>query len=218
VDLFIAMSEFSRAKHAEFGFPREMHVLPPFVDDPVLTENDASPHHRPYFFFAGRLEKIKGLHTVVPLMAAVPEADLVVAGDGSYRETLARMSAGRVRFLGSVSQSGLARYYRHAVATLVPSISYETFGQTLIESFAASTPVIARRLGPFPEIINACKGGLLFSGDDELVAAMRALVSESGLRNQLAENALRGHRERWSEAVVVPRYLELASLAAARVR
>jgi glycosyltransferase involved in cell wall biosynthesis len=28
VDAFIAMSEFSRAKHAEFGFPRDMEVLP----------------------------------------------------------------------------------------------------------------------------------------------------------------------------------------------
>ncbi|MGH7658916.1 MAG: glycosyltransferase, partial [Gemmatimonadales bacterium] len=34
VDTFIAMSEFSREKHREFGFPREMEVLPYFLPDP----------------------------------------------------------------------------------------------------------------------------------------------------------------------------------------
>jgi hypothetical protein len=31
VDAFIAMSEFSRRKHHDFGFPKEMEVLPYFL-------------------------------------------------------------------------------------------------------------------------------------------------------------------------------------------
>ena len=37
VDAFIAMSEFSRAKHREFGFEREMEVLPHFLPDDELS-------------------------------------------------------------------------------------------------------------------------------------------------------------------------------------
>ncbi|HSM18400.1 MAG TPA: glycosyltransferase, partial [Gemmatimonadales bacterium] len=51
VDAFIAMSEFSRRKHQEFGFSRDMEVLPYFLPDDELErpQSGAPPHPRPYF-------------------------------------------------------------------------------------------------------------------------------------------------------------------------
>jgi glycosyltransferase involved in cell wall biosynthesis len=209
VNLYIAMSEFSRRKHAEFGFPCEMKVLPPFVPAPDVTVADASPHSRPYFFFAGRLEEIKGVQTVIPRMEMVPGADLLIAGEGSYRAELEKLAGERVRFVGELRPEELARYYHHALATIVPSITYETFGLTLIESFACGTPVIARRLGPFPEIVDACDGGMLFTDDVQLDAALNSLATDPALRQRLGENARVGHAQRWSEDVIVGRYLEM---------
>ena len=131
VDAFIAMSEFSRAKHREFGFPFDMEVLPYFLPDlppaaqaPEAGPNDASPHERPYFLFVGRLEKIKGLDDVIPLFRDYTDADLLVAGDGEYADTLRALGRDlpRVKFLGRVPLDDLARYYRHAVALIVPSV------------------------------------------------------------------------------------------------
>ena len=69
VDTFIALSEFSRAKHREFGFPREMEILPNFLPDPDPKARErntgARPYERPYFLFVGRLERIKGLDQVL---------------------------------------------------------------------------------------------------------------------------------------------------------
>ena len=209
VDLFIAMSEFSRLKHAEFGFRHEMKVLPPFVAAPPPSDGEVSPHTRPYFFFAGRLEEIKGLQTVIPRLGAIPNVDLLVAGEGSYRKELERIATPQVKFLGRVSSAQLAPYFRHALATIVPSVTYETFGLTLIESFAFGTPVIARRIGPFPEIVGACDGGVLFSTDEELDRALRELAFDADLRARLGQNAERGHRLLWSEETVVTRYLDL---------
>jgi glycosyltransferase involved in cell wall biosynthesis len=209
VDLFIAMSEFSRLKHAEFGFRHEMKVVPPFVDQPSPHAGGLRPHHRPFFFFAGRLEEIKGLQTVFPHLAATPGVDLLVAGEGSFRDELERRASPQVKFLGPMSSSDLAPYFRHALATIVPSITYETFGLTLIESFAWGTPVIARRLGPFPEIVDACDGGLLFATGEELANALRTIALDSALRERLGRNALNGHRSLWSEDAVVTKYLEL---------
>ena len=102
MDTFIAMSEFSRAKHREFGFPRDMEVLPYFLPDAAPTSepvSDVSPHPRPYFLFVGRLEKIKGLDDVIPLFREYDGADLLVAGDGEYQATIAKLATGIDRVL-----------------------------------------------------------------------------------------------------------------------
>jgi len=217
VDAFVAMSEFSREKHREFGFPRDMEVLPYFLPDPA--EGEVHPeerptealHDRPYFLFVGRLERIKGLDDVIPLFERYPDADLVIAGDGTHRPELERLAAGnpRVRFLGRVSLDELERWYADAVALIVPSVCFETFGIILIESFRMRTPVIARRLGPFPEIVEASGGGELFETGDELLAAMRRLQGDPARREECAAAGQRAYRERWSESAVVPRYLDL---------
>ena len=221
VDAFIAMSEFSRRKHQEFGFPREMEVLPYFLPDPEpagARVGGASPHGRPYFLFVGRLEKIKGLDDVIPVFRDYPGADLVIAGDGEYGATLRALGAGmpNVRFLGRVPLEELRRYYEHAIGLVVPSVCFETFGIILIEAFRQGTPVIARRIGPFPEIVETSGGGELFGTRDELVAAMRRLQEDPARRARLAAAGYDAFVARWSERAVVPQYLDIVARAAER--
>ena len=220
IDLFLAKSEFSRRKHGEFGFTRHMEVLPYFLRDvtgePPPPRPEESPHDRPYFLFVGRLERIKGLDDVIPVFRHYGDADLLIAGDGTHEEALRGLAAGtdRVRFLGRTGHEKLERYYRHAIALVVPSICFETFGIILIEAFRQRTPVIARRIGPFPEIVEACGGGELFEAPEELVASMRRLQEDREHRENLARGGFAGFRERWCESAVVPRYLDLVAQAA----
>ncbi len=220
MDVVIAMSEFSRQKHREFGLKHEMRVLPYFLPDPPEGEDSpptgASPHNRPYFFFAGRLERIKGLDSVIPLFRELPEADLVIAGDGTHSDVLRELATGapNVHFLGRVAPEALRAWYQGAVASLVPSECFETFGIVLIEAFRQGTPVIARQLGPFPEIVEASGGGALFETPEELLALMRRFLSDVGWRNQLSEAGYRAYVDRWSEHAVVPQYLGLLAEAA----
>ncbi|MFT5285827.1 MAG: glycosyltransferase involved in cell wall biosynthesis [Planctomycetota bacterium] len=238
VDQFIAMSEFSRAKHAEFGFKEEMEVLPYFL--PNLTETELAesqpgsitserPQERPYFLFVGRLEKIKGLDDVIPIFRDFPEAQFLIAGDGDYAETLKQLASklgvdgevgrselsGRVRFLGRITPMELRNYYAHAVALIVPSVCFETFGIILIEAFRQRTPVIARRLGPFPEIVERAGGGELFETSQELEECMRRMLDPEH-RDKLAVSAQLAFTEHWCESVVLPRYLELVGGVAER--
>ena len=222
VDTVIAMSEFSRRKHREFGLAREMEVLPYFLPDPetahVPVATGASPHPRPYFFFVGRLELIKGLQDVIPVFRDFPDADLLIAGDGNYMESLRQLAEGmpNVKFLGRVAPDDLRDYYQHALALVVPSLCFETFGIVLIESFRQGTPVLARRLGPFPEIVEQSGGGELFETQGELLAAMRRLQQDGAYRAQLSRAGYRAYADRWSEHVVIPQYLDIVRRAAAR--
>ncbi len=223
VDTFIAMSEFSREKHREFGFPRDMEVLPYFLPDPEpggAAVAGPAPHERPYFLFVGRLEKIKGLDDVVPLFRDYPDADLLIAGDGEYAARLRELARDipRVKFLGRVSPEELRRYYQHAIALVVPSVCFETFGIILIEAFRQGTPVIARRLGPFPEIVEEAGGGELFTTPEELRAAMRRLQDDPAYRKARAESGYRAYVERYSEQAVVPQFLDIVRRTAVRRR
>lgn len=221
IDAVIAMSEFSRRKHLEFGLPCDPEVLPYFLPDPepdARRVSGASPNERPYFFFAGRLEVIKGLDDVIPLFRTFDAADLIIAGDGEHGAHLRQLAVGipNVKFVGRVSPEDLRRYYAHAIALLVPSVCYETFGIVLIESFRQGTPVIARRLGPFPEIVAASGGGELFETPDELIAAMKRIQSDPAHRQRLSDAGYHSYVERWSESAVVPRYLDIVHRAAQR--
>ncbi|MBW8012333.1 MAG: glycosyltransferase family 4 protein [Chloroflexi bacterium] len=220
VDTFIAMSEFSRDKHHEFGFSKDMEVINNFLPEAPktnLSRDNDSPHTRPYFFFAGRLERIKGLGEVIPIFKNYTNADLLIAGEGEYGSQLRKLSNGnpRVKFLGSITQNELTRHYKHAIALIAPSVGYETFGIALIEAFRQATPVIARRIGPFPEIVERCAGGVLFDGPEELFQAMQQIQGDTELRNKMAQDAFAGFLKYWSEDFVLEQFLELIRKTAA---
>jgi glycosyltransferase involved in cell wall biosynthesis len=159
----------------------------------------------------GRLERIKGVQDLLPAFAGEGDADLVIAGDGEFGAELRAQAATmpRVHFLGRLPAAELGRWYHHAVALLVPSLCFETFGIILLEAWRQSTPVIARRLGPFPELVERAGGGELFSTESELLGAMARLLRDPDRRMALAASGHRAVAQHWSEHAVVPRFLDL---------
>lgn len=219
VDVFIAMSRSTADNHRRFGFGREMTLLPSFMADSeagAAPIPDPPPPERPFFLFAGRLEVIKGLQEVIPVFDESLPADLVIAGDGNYGGELRRLAAGRpnVKFLGQIAPEALAALYRQATALLTPSMCYEVFPMVMLEAFKEGAPVIARDLGPYPEIIAESGGGLLFRDPAELRAAMMRLLDEPGLRDAMGEAGRRAVRTRWSEATAMDAYFDLVQQTA----
>jgi len=214
VDAFIAVSRFSRDKHLEFGFTREMEVIPGFVHEPAPPPvSAAATSKRPYFLFVGRLESLKGLDDVIDTFAGFEAADLVIAGEGGERRTLEARAAGnpRVRFVGFQSGDALARWYADAYAVIASSRGYETFGLSVIEAYSRGVPVLARRLGSYLELVEETGAGETFTDGGELRAAMQRLVADPTRRGTMSRAALALFRSKYSEDVVVPQYLELVA-------
>jgi glycosyltransferase involved in cell wall biosynthesis len=193
VDAFVARSQFSRDKHVEFGFPRQMDVVPYGVPMPPQPFEGPSPHPRPYFFFAGRLEPIKGVDDLIEAFTGTAGPDLVIAGEGTLGAALRARAAGqpRIHFVGRLPLDRLAPYYRHALASLVPSKGFETFGMVAIESLAQGTPVIARDLGPLPEILAATGGGTTFSTAADLRARLDECIADPAAGRARGEHGRR---------------------------
>jgi len=110
----------------------------------------------------------------------------------------------------------LRALYRGARALITPSICYEVFPLVVLEAFQLGVPIIARRLGPYPEIVDGSGGGLLFADRAELDAAIRSVLSDAARRDALAAAAQRAFRAKWSEPVALTAYFDLIRSVAAR--
>ena len=220
VDQFLSPSRFSVAMHAERGFPQPVGHLPYFIQpcDDDWKDPAPRPQERPYFLFVGRLEVIKGLHTLIPLWQKVAGADLLVAGAGTQDSQLRRMAASnpRIRFLGEQTQQELGALYYHAIACIVPSVTYETFGIVCIEAFARKTPVIVRDLGALPEVVEDSGGGFVYRTDEELLRAVHDLVNFPEMRVEFGERGYQAFRRYWTTEAHLKLYFDFIQETAAR--
>jgi len=220
VDEFLSPSRFTRDMLHARGFVREIQHLPYFV--PQSEEARApvvqSPHSRPFFLFVGRLENIKGVQNLLPVFRHYPHADLLIAGAGNYEVELKAQAAGmsNVRFLGSLQQAQLRALYRHAIAVLVPSICYEVFGIIILEAYMQRTPVIVHDLGGLKEVVEESAGGLAYTNNAELVAAMERIRTDVALRAQMGERGYQTYLRRWDEEAHLEMYMKVIQDTATR--
>jgi glycosyltransferase involved in cell wall biosynthesis len=138
---------------------------------------------RPTLISVGNLIELKGHHVGIQALTALPDVDLIIAGEGKEERTLKKLAsslglAERVRFLGHVSQEDLRDYYG-AADVLILASSREGIANVLLESMACGTPVIATRVGGLPEIITTPEAGVLMRNrtPEALVQAVRALFA-----------------------------------------
>lgn len=214
VDRFLAPSQFVADMHKERGLDLPTVHLPHFVpsSDSVGEEERSHPNAgRPYFLYVGRLEKLKGLQDVIPVFDAYADADLLIAGRGTYRSTLKQLAGENpcVKFLGHQSQQALQGLYAHALALLAPSLCYETFGLTILEAFSHRTPAIARDIGALAELVNASGGGRLFETEKELQETLRTFQANPSLRSELGEKGYATYRKQGTITHYLDRYLTL---------
>ncbi len=214
VDAFLMLSQSAADNHRRFGFKAPMTVVPSFLPaeeagaiPPAARQQDASP----YFLFVGRLEIIKGLQDVIPQFGPDAPAELWIAGAGEYEGELRRLAKGRdkVKFLGRQPMDRLRQLYRNALAVVTPSVCYEVFPMVVLEAFREATPIVARELGPYPEIVNETGGGLLFRDDASLRDALGRLANDPAEAAVMGAKGLKAFQDTWSEDVALARYFEV---------
>jgi glycosyltransferase involved in cell wall biosynthesis len=160
--------------------------------------------------FAGRLGPQKALDTLLHALVDVPDAALVVAGDGPERGPLEELVRtleldGRVSFLGAVPRERVLRLFGAADASVLSS-AWENFPHTVVEALAVGCPVIATSVGGVPEVVRDGENGLLVApGDPRALAdAIARLLSDEALRERLAA-AAPGSVAAYSEEAVFSR-------------
>jgi glycosyltransferase involved in cell wall biosynthesis len=151
------------------------------------------------------------LQTLIEIWNRVPDYDLLVAGTGDFESALRKLALDKpnVKFLGQQSQKQLGDLYYHALACVLPSLTYETFGMIIIEAFARKTPVIVRDLGPFPEAVQDSGGGFVYRTDQQLLDAINRIATAPALRAELGEKGYAAFARFWSKEAHLKLYYGL---------
>jgi phosphatidylinositol alpha-1,6-mannosyltransferase len=155
-----------------------------------------------FLLIVGRMaasERYKGHDQLLDVLPRLPDARLVVVGDGDDRPRLAARAADlgldrRVTFTGFVSEATLAELYRRAAVFVMPSMG-EGFGLVYLEAMRAGTPCIGARGSAAEEVVADGETGRLVAQSDpaELAAAIQAFLASPDTARRMGEAG----RRRW---------------------
>jgi glycosyltransferase involved in cell wall biosynthesis len=154
--------------------------------------------------YVGRIDRRKGIETVIRALAELPPAArLQIGGRGDAGER-ARLEviaselrvADRVRFSESV-RAALPEIYRAADVVVFPPVWDEPFGLVPLEAMACRSPVVATGTGGSAEFLRDGENCLLFPANDHvaLAAAIRRLAGDAPLRAHLVAGGQRTARD-----------------------
>ena len=215
IDRIISPSLFTIEKHRAYGFDGPFVHLPNFLpipeDVPEKPIAQLLPTKKPYFLYVGRLEKIKGPQTLIPVFKKYRNADLVIAGDGILEQELRTTAndAPNIHFLGRVEYKQLLNWYKNTSAVIVPSLCYEVFPLVILEAFSQKTPVITRNRGSLIEVVKQSNGGFNYNNDDELINCLEKIINNPNHQKKLGENGYNCYKVNWTTEIYMQRYFNL---------
>jgi len=204
VDHFIGVSEFLRHKMIQHGL---------LADKITTVHNFTDCERKPparevgrHFLYFGRIERLKGVFTLIDAAEHVKEFPLLIVGTGNDQYELAdeieRRNLSHIHLLGFKTGESLEELIRTSICVIAPSEWYEPFGLTVIESFALGRPVIASRIGGLTELIDEGVNGFLFTPGNmrELVERMRWFANNRGLAIEMGSAGHSNVQDRFSGA------------------
>ncbi len=183
------------------------------VTDPAWLKRVRQKYHLPdkFILHVATIEPRKNLSRLLeafqPLLAEWPDLKLVLVGKKGwlYESFFQKLQAlgleACVIFPGYVEEADLAAFYQLAELFVFPSL-YEGFGLGPLEAMACGAPVISSNSSSLPEVVG--NAGLLVDPTDTagLSQAIRRVLSDPELRQDLQGRALiQARKFSWQKAV-----------------
>ncbi|MER7401185.1 glycosyltransferase family 4 protein [Streptomyces sp. NPDC000070] len=224
-DTITYLGEYTRSRIAGALSPRaaaRMAQLPPGVDEKTFHPGSGGDEirarlgltDRPVVVCVSRLVRRKGQDTLIQAMprilAAEPDAVLLIVGGGPYEKDLRRLAhdtgvAGSVRFTGPVPWSELPAHYGAGDVFAMPcrtrrgGLDVEGLGIVYLEASATGLPVVAGDSGGAPDAVLDGETGWVVRGGSPEEAADRiiTLLGDAELRHRMGERGREWVEEKW---------------------
>lgn len=181
----------------------------------------------PLILYAGRLARERGLDLLLSvcerLFATMPQARLILSGEGDYAEVLRRrveatpVLSGRVQFTGGLPEQEVAELYAACDVLVFPQAA-EAFGGCVLEAQASGLPVVVSDDGGLPERIRDGVTGYVFRAGDAggLEDALRRVLRQTSHERRLMATLARAFAEEYDYTrAFSEHWRQVESLAAA---
>lgn len=192
IDSFVVPSSFTLGKLNEFGIDKNrLTHIPTFFN----LKSTPEPTYEPFFLYVGRIEKQKGIETLINAFKGTPHTlKLIGFSNGTFADELKaslRPDDTNIQFLGRMTFEEIVPYLNSCLCTLVPSEWYDNFPNAILESFAFKKAVIATDFGSLPELVQNNVTGLTFKYKDvdDLRRCIDTMANDVDLAKRLGENA-----------------------------
>jgi phosphatidylinositol alpha-1,6-mannosyltransferase len=226
-DRVFAVSEFTRGMLVKAGVsPSKIAVIHNGVDtcdldieaDVAGVKDRFGLQGKRVILTVARLDIHKGHDTVIralpSILARVPDAVYVVAGEGVMRSRLVALSdslgvGNRVIFTGDLPRPDVVALFMacdvFAMISRIEESSVEGFGIVFLEAGALGRPVVGGRSGGIPDAVADGETGLLVDPADpeDVARAITRILSDSDLAARLGEAGRKRARERFTWKRVV---------------
>jgi glycosyltransferase involved in cell wall biosynthesis len=216
IDLVVALSEWMRDRLERDGIEvdavvrsgvRDLGPRPPLAAPPTVG-------------YAGRLVPKKGVEVLLRAMRLVrdelPDARLLVAGDGQERSRLERLAGslglhGCVTFFGHLTREEVERRLAPTWVQAVPSLWEEPFGAVAAEAMMRGSAVVVSATGGLTEQVREGETGFGVPPGDvaELARALVLPLRDRDLAERLGEAARRHAQQSLGQGATVERLLGL---------
>jgi len=222
VNRVISPSRAMRDALRAYGIEQPIEVLPTGLTKDRFSEGDGAAFRQrlglspktSLCLNVGRVAFEKNLDFVLEMFVEVlkrlPEAVLVIAGEGPAEKHLHRLAdalgiSGNVRFIGYLDrQRELLDCYAAADAFVFASRT-ETQGLVLLEAMAVGTPVVSTAVMGTREILKPQRGALVAEEERvEFAEKVAWLLSDRGLHSRLKKDA-QAYAEEWSASAMAQR-------------
>lgn len=142
------------------------------------------------------------IHAFEGLKQEIPEAVLVIVGEGYLRDQLSDL-VDRLGLKGSVLFTGFQMDVRRIIATfdvaVLPSF-FEGMGRVLLEAMAMGKPLVASSVGGIPDLVHHGKNGLLVTPGSvsELKSGLLTLIRNKALAKEMGKEGRKRISEEFS--------------------
>lgn len=209
----LAVSDALKRDMVALGLPEEkirVHYTGVDLDRFVIADRAAAKAALnvtgPLIVCVGYLIERKGQKLVIEAMKHLPDATLLLVGDGPARQAIeAQIGAAelsdRVRLLGPQPHEALPALFAAADVSALPSSS-EGLANVWVESIACGTPVVIADVGGARELVDSPAAGRIVARDAHAIAqAIRSVIESPFSREETRRAAERFTWERNSEAL-----------------
>ena len=168
INAFVVPSMFTLSKLCEYGIPQEkLNHIPTFFNH---KDSDPQVEYQPFALFVGRIEKYKGMMTLLDSFINSPNKLKIIgfSNDGYEDELKAYLKNKQhnIEFLGKMKFDDIVPYLKSCLCCIVPSECYDNFPNAILESFAYKKAVIATDFGSLSELVSNNQTGLTYAYRD----------------------------------------------------